>query len=215
MATVVLTKEGSLADHFLAEVRDQNGQRDRRKFRENMENLGLIMAYEISKNLEYRQIETTTSLGVARGRRLTDTPVLVSMLRAGLPFYAGFQKFFHEAEAGFIGIQRVEGSGLPAIKTDYVATPHLDGRTVILVDPMLATGLSITDSLKRIQTNGIPRHVHIATLISTPEGIRQVENNAGVAHTIWTFAVDEKLNGQFYIVPGLGDAGDLSFGEKM
>lgn len=215
MAPVVLTKEGSLADHLLAEVRDKTIQQDRHRFRDNLERLGSIMAYEISKHLEYRTVVTQTSLGSADGRMLRSNPVIIAMLRAGLPFYSGFQKFYSQSEAGFIGIQRVEGKGALTIKMDYVATPRLGGRDVILVDPMLATGMSMTDAIGEFLKNGIPRHLHIATLISTPAGIRQVEAHVGVPHTIWTFAVDEKLNEQFYIVPGLGDAGDLSFGEKM
>ena len=215
MARFVLTKESSLADHILAEVRDKRLQQDRSRFRENVERLGSIMAYEISKKLEYQPVQTETPLGSASGKRLKDSPVLIAMLRAGLPFFSGFQNFFSQSDAGFIGIQRLEGDKMPAIKTDYVATPPLEGRVVILIDPMLATGLSVTDAISRILRNGTPLHIHIATLISTQTGIAQVESNLGVPHSIWTFAVDEKLDERYYIVPGLGDAGDLSFGEKL
>lgn len=215
MAVVVLTREVSLADQFLTEVRDRAVQQDRRRFRENMENLGSIMAYEISKRIEYQPVETATSLGTARGRILKNSPVLITLLRAGLPFYAGFQKLFGQSEAGFVGIQRVEGQETLTIKMDYSATPRLEDQVVILVDPMLATGRSATDSIAEILRNGTPRHIHIASLIATQPGIQQVEKNVRISHTIWTFAIDEELNDKSYIVPGLGDAGDLSFGEKL
>jgi uracil phosphoribosyltransferase len=215
MAAVVLTKEWSLADQFLTEVRDKRIQQDRRRFRENLELLGSIMAYEISRKIEYRVVETETVMGLARGRVMKKSPVLITLLRAGIPFYAGFQKFYGQSDAGFVGIQRVEGGNSITIKMDYAATPRLEGRDVILVDPMLATGKSATDSIAEILRNGTPQHIHIASLIATQPGIRQIEEHVRIAHTIWTFAIDEQLNDKFYIVPGLGDAGDLSFGEKV
>jgi uracil phosphoribosyltransferase len=211
----ILTETTSIADQFLMEMRDTSIQKDRARFRGNMERLGTIMAYEISKVLAFNQITVQSSLGQASSRVLADQPVLLTVLRAGLPFFAGFQKVFDRADAGFVGAMRVEGKDTIKIKMDYVATPDLNGRDVLLIDPMLATGLSITDSVSAVLRNGRPRNLHIASLISARAGIQYVSENVDIPHTIWTFAVDEKLNDLFYIVPGLGDAGDLSFGDKL
>jgi uracil phosphoribosyltransferase len=211
----ILTETTSIADQFLMEMRDKSIQKDRARFRGNMERLGIIMAYEISKALAFKQITVQTSLGEAKARVVADPPVLLTVLRAGLPFFAGFQKVFDRADAGFVGAMRVEGKNTIKIKMDYVATPNLGGRDVLLIDPMLATGLSITDSVSAVLRNGTPRNLHIASLISARAGIEHVKANVNIPHTIWTFAVDETLNDLFYIVPGLGDAGDLSFGDKL
>jgi uracil phosphoribosyltransferase len=211
----ILTDTASIADQFLTELRDKNIQKDRQRFRGNMERLGSIMAYEISKELTFGQIDVEASLGNATGKVLSQPPVLLTVLRAGLPFFAGFQRIFDDSDCGFIGAMRVEGKDTIKIKMDYVATPDLNGRDVLLIDPMLATGLSITDSVAAVLMNGRPRYLHIATLISAKTGIDYVRANIPIPHTIWTFAVDEKLNDLFYIVPGLGDAGDLSFGDKL
>ena len=211
----ILTETTSIADQFLMELRDNSIQKDRARFRGNMERLGTIMAYEISKALAFKQITVQASLGNASSRILADQPVLLTVLRAGLPFFAGFQKIFDRADAGFVGAMRVEGKDTIKIKMDYVATPDLNGRDVLLIDPMLATGLSITDSVSAVLRNGTPRNLHIASLIAAKQGVDYVNANVNLPHTIWTFAIDEKLNELFYIVPGLGDAGDLSFGDKL
>jgi uracil phosphoribosyltransferase len=187
-------------------------------FRRNMERLGSIMAYEISKKLTYRLAQVQTPLGVAKAHVLEEPPVLITILRAGLPFFNGFQEFFHESDCGFVGAYREEGGGHITIKLDYAATPNVNGRHMIVIDPMLATGRSLIDSLKTLSKNGKPAHIHVACMIATPEGLQYVGNNLkpiGIPYTIWSFNVDERLDERFYIVPGLGDAGDLSFGNKI
>jgi uracil phosphoribosyltransferase len=211
----ILTDTASIADDFLRQLRDKEVQKDRQRFRGNMERLGTIMAYEISKVLEFERVSVQALLGTAAARVLKESPILLTVLRAGIPFYSGFLKIFDQSDTGFIGARRVEGGDSIKIKMDYVATPDLNGRVVVLIDPMLATGKSITDCVSAVLRNGTPRHLHIATLISAKAGIDEVMQNVKIPNTIWTFAVDEKLNDLFYIVPGLGDAGDLSFGDKL
>jgi uracil phosphoribosyltransferase len=211
----VLTETTSIADHFLLQLRDKEIQKDRARFRGNMERLGMIMAYEISKTLDFERVAVHAQLGKASANVLKENPILLTVLRAGIPFYTGFLRIFDQSDTGFIGARRVEGGDSVKIKMDYVATPDLQGKIVILIDPMLATGKSITDSVSAVLSNGTPRHLHIATLISAKAGIDEVTQNVKIPNTIWTFAVDEKLNDLFYIVPGLGDAGDLSFGDKI
>ncbi len=208
----------SIGNVFLLSMRDMKTQTNREGFRRNMERLGSIMAYEISKKLKYRSVAVETPLGTARAEIPVQFPVLITILRAGLPFFNGFQEFFHQSDAGFIGAYREEGKGHITIKLDYAATPNVEGREMILVDPMLATGRSLIDALKTLSKNGKPAHLHIACAIATPEGLSYVNNNletTGIPFSIWSFAVDERLDERSYIVPGLGDAGDLSFGNKI
>ena len=207
-------EKNSIANQFLLEVRNKQIQQDRLRFRRNMERLGEIMAYEISQRLSYREEIVDTPLGQSP-LFVPESPVLITVLRAGLPYYAGFQHFFDEADSGFIGAYRKEGEAEIKINLDYLAAPNIKGRTVILIDPMLATGKSALRSINELLKNGTPAHIHIASLLASPEGIAYLKKEIQIPYTIWTFAIDEKLNEQFYIVPGLGDAGDLSFGEKM
>ncbi len=210
-----LTDRDSIASRFLLELRDRSIQADRLRFRGNLQRLGAIMAVEISKELKYQQLTVETPLGKASGHIPEKDPVLLAILRAGLPFYTGFQDIFDRADAGFIGAYRQEGSGEIKIKLDYLATPPVDGREVILIDPMLATGRSVVDAVKTLRKNGAPAHLHVASLVAAPEGVRYLSEHLNLPYTLWTFAVDEKLDERFYIVPGLGDAGDLSFGIKL
>jgi uracil phosphoribosyltransferase len=208
-------EKNSIANQFLLELRDKEVQKDRLRFRKNMERLGEIMAYEISQNLSYRSSNVQTSLGRVK-TNAPDFPILISILRAGLPYFTGFQNYFDHSDCGFIGAYRKESvKDEITINLDYMASPHLEGRTVILIDPMLATGKSLIRSIAELKRNGTPDHIHIASLIAAPQGITFVQKELMENYSIWTFAVDEKLNEQFYIVPGLGDAGDLSFGDKM
>jgi uracil phosphoribosyltransferase len=211
----VLTEQNSIANQFLLELRDKHIQQDRMRFRRNLERLGSIMAYEISKKLAYEKYPVESPLASTTVRVLQEQPVLVTILRAGLPFYQGFQNFFDHSDAGFIGAYRVEGEESISVRLNYLATPGIEGRQLILIDPMLATGRSVTDAVKALLKNGKPSHVHIASLVAAPEGLAFLKENLTLPFTQWTFAVDEKLNHQYYIVPGLGDAGDLSFGEKV
>lgn len=210
-----LGEQNSIANQFLFELRDKVIQADRLRFRRNLERLGEIMAFEISKKLPYKKADVQTSLGEAPLNTLAAEPVLITILRAGLPYFQGFQNYFDKADCGFIGAYRKEGQGDIAIKLDYLATPKLEGKDVILIDPMLATGKSIADALKELQKRGTPKSLHIASLLASPEGISYLTTQLTIPFSLWTFAVDEKLNSQFYIVPGLGDAGDLSFGDKL
>ncbi len=204
----------SIVNTYLAELRDPANQSNRFLFRRNLTRLGQIMAYEISKELTYKQQKVTTPLGV----KTMDIPlldlVLLTVLRAGVPFLEGFQQVFDQADTGFIGAFRVEGSSELKIQAGYIAVPPLEGRTVILLDTMLATGKSVMEVLRLLEGHGRPSQLHLASVISAPEGIRALQQYVKVPASIWTFAVDERLNMEYYIVPGLGDAGDLSYGEK-
>jgi uracil phosphoribosyltransferase len=210
----VLNRTSSIANHFLAELRSKEIQQDRMRFRKNLERLGEIMAYEISKSFSFHERAISTPLGTSNIPMITDQPVLVTILRAGLAYFQGFINFFDQADCGFIGAYRVEDASNLTIKLSYVATQSLEGKTVLIIDPMLATGKSVVDSINAIVANGKPKHIHIVSLVSAPEGMQYVENNVSLPFSLWTCAIDEKLDENFYIVPGLGDAGDLSYGIK-
>jgi uracil phosphoribosyltransferase len=210
----LLASRPSIANQFLKELRDEVIQKDRSRFRRNVERLGEIMAVEISKQLPYRAESVVTPLGTATVQTPAASPVLIAILRAGLPYFNGFQNYFDEADCGFIGAYRHEGEAEITIKMDYLAAPSVAGRIVILIDPMLATGKSISDAVKVLSKHGTPAHVHVAALVAAPEGVQYLAQALQVPHTVWAFVQDEKLDPRSYIVPGLGDAGDLSFGEK-
>lgn len=211
----VLNREDSIANHYLRELRDKTIQQNRLRFRNNVERLGALMAYEISQKMQYEHHTVTTPLGTSSVSLTVNHPVLITVLRAGLPYFNGFQQIFDAADCGFIGAYRKEGEDDLTIALDYLATPSLEGRTVILIDPMLATGQSIQKSLHVLLKHGKPAYVHIAALVAAPEGVDYLTQHLNVPYQIWTWALDEKLNDQYYIVPGLGDAGDLSFGNKL
>lgn len=214
MQVINLGEKNSIANQFVAELRNIQVQTDRLRFRANLEKLGSIMAYEISKTLVYQSQGIQTPLANIQTNVIQTQPVLITVLRAGLPYYQGFQNFFDSAPAGFIGAYRKEGAEIK-INLEYLATPDLTGKTVILIDPMLATGKSIIRAVQELERHGKPAHIHVAALIAAPEGIKYIQDNLKHLATIWTFAVDEKLDHRSYIVPGLGDAGDLSYGEKI
>lgn len=211
----VLNQQNSVANQYLLELRDKSIQQNRALFRKNVERLGELMAYEISKKFHYAPVNVQTPLAYASVNIPTDHPVLITVLRAGLPYFIGFQNIFGEADCGFIGAYRKESEADLTINLDYLATPSLEGRTVILVDPMLATGQSVVKAVNALLKHGTPKHVHVAALVAVPEGVSLVSKNLTVSYEVWTWALDEKLNPLHYIVPGLGDAGDLSFGEKL
>jgi len=210
-----LSEQNSIVNQFLLELRDRHVQQDRMRFRKNMERLGSIMAYEVSKKLSYKKKEIDTPLGKWNTGVLESKPVLISILRAGLVYYQGFLDFFDQSDCGFIGAYRKESENEIEISLEYFAAPSLEKKDVILIDPMLATGRSIVRTIEVLQRHGVPSHIHVAVLVSAPEGIQYLKDNLKIPFTIWTCAIDEKLNHQFYIVPGLGDAGDLSFGDKL
>ncbi len=215
MELIVLGEQNSIANHFLRGLRDKELQQDRMRFRKNLERLGEIMAFEISKKLNFVKIEVETPLGKSVLSVLERDPLLITILRAGLPYFSGFQNFFDTSDCGFIGAYRQESIHGIKVKLDYLATSGINIADVILIDPMLATGRSVLDAVNELLKRGKPTHLHIAALVAAPEGIKYLKETIKIPFTIWTFAVDEKLNQQFYIVPGLGDAGDLSFGEKL
>ncbi len=211
----VLNRQNSVANQFLLELRDKSIQQNRARFRNNIDRLGELMAYEISRKFQYSQVKVQTPLGTSAVNISTDNPVLITVLRAGLPYFIGFQHIFADADCGFIGAYRKESDADLTINLDYLATPSLEGRTLIIIDPMLATGQSVIKSVNALLKHGTPKHVHIAALVAAPEGVELLEKKLSISHDVWTWALDEKLNDLFYIVPGLGDAGDLSFGEKL
>jgi uracil phosphoribosyltransferase len=212
----LLTEHDSIACALVAQLRDKVLQQDAHRYRANTEKLGRIAAYEISKTLAYKAIKVETQLGIAQARTLAEVPVLVVVLRAGLPFYNGFLDMFPESENAFIGAYRQKPNEDHSfeIAMDYVAAPSLEGKTLLLIDPMLATGKSLVRSYEVLQAHGKPARVLVASLIASSEGIDYVTAQMPEAD-IYTFAIDAELNGHKYIVPGLGDAGDLSFGEKL
>lgn len=215
MGVFVLNKENSVANQFLIELRDKNIQQDRMKFRHNLTRLGEVMAYEISKKLAYHQVVVETPLKKTQSFAIKQQPVLITVLRAGLPYFQGFLNYFDQADSGFIGAYRKEGEQELSIQLDYLATPTLQNREVILIDPMLATGNSIIRSVAALLKHGSPSHIYVASLVAAPEGVKNINGHLSVASSLFTVSMDENLNSEFYIVPGLGDAGDLSFGEKI
>jgi len=209
----ILNKKNSAANHFMFEMRDKDIQKDRLKFRNNLKRLGWYMAFEISKSLPFQSVKVETPLGLAKENLLKSDPVLLCILRASMPFFDGFLDVFDKADSGFIGAAREEGEYI-SVNLSYTALPDLTDRTILMIDPMLATGKSIVNTVKKLEETGSPKEIHIAAAIAAPEGIDYISQNLTVKHTIWIFTVDQKLNDKAYIVPGLGDAGDLSFGEK-
>ena len=210
-----LSAQNTIGNQFIAELRDRDIQLDRAKFRKNMKRLGQLMAYEISKRLNFKDEIIQTPLGQTSIQLFSKYPVLLTVMRAGLPYFDGFLDFFDQSDCGFIGAYRQEGSEDIVIQLDYVATPDVHDREVIVVDPMLATGKSFVRSIQALLKHGTPSHIYVASLVASPEGIHFLKENLNVPFSIYTCAVDENLNHQFYIVPGLGDAGDLSFGMKL
>ena len=212
----VLSDTPSLANRFLREMRDVLIQNDRMRFRRNLERMGEIMAYEISKSFDYSPEVIETPLTSTSALTQTEQPVIISVMRASLPFYTGLLNYFDQAESGFIGAFRDESeSGKISIQLGYHASPSIEGKVIILADPMLATGKSLVESIQSILSHGTPKHIHITAIIAAPEGIQYLKENISCSYSLWLGAIDEKLNHQSYIVPGLGDAGDLAFGPKL
>lgn len=214
MIVRILGEEDSIANRYLAELRDPVRQKDRFLFRRNLARLGQVMAYEISKELTYRETGVQTPLGEKRIRLPQSEVVLLTVLRAGVPFLEGFQQVFDQSDTGFIGAFRVEGATELRIQAGYVAVPPLAGKHVILLDTMLATGKSLAEVLRLLNGHGEPAHLYLASVIAAPEGVQFLKETVKAPASLWTFSVDERLNNDYYIVPGLGDAGDLSYGTK-
>lgn len=212
-----LTTQDSLLSRFIAEMRDVEIQGDALRFRRNVERVGEVMAYEISKYLSYTTQSVKTPLGTAQCSFISDTVVLGTILRAGLSFHQGFLSYFDKAENAFVSAYRKHKDRLNFdIFIEYIASPSLEGKTLILVDPMLATGSSMELAYKALQTKGMPREVHLASIIASQNAVDYLQNQLPHENiTLWVAAIDPELNDHAYIVPGLGDAGDLAYGTKL
>lgn len=212
-----LSEQNSILNHFLTQLRDVNIQKDSMRFRKNIERIGEIMSYELSKKLEYKDIAVQTPLGVKHTTTIAEDIVLCSILRAGLALHQGFMNFFDDAENGFISAYRhhYNNDDNFDILVEYKATPTLTNKSLILIDPMLATGQSLVAVLNKLLADHNPTQIHIAVVIAAPEGIKFLEENLPDTCNLWVAALDEKLNEKDYIIPGLGDAGDLAYGNKL
>lgn len=216
MTSHIFSEETSLFNLVLAQMRDVDIQKDAMRFRFNLERLGYMFAYEISKTLRYKEVEVQTPLGIAQGRQLEDQVVLATILRAGLPLHEGMLRMFDNAQNAFIAAYRKYGRDYKfTIQLEYMACPSLEGKILILSDPMLATGSSMLLTYQDLLKKGQPLHTHIVSPIASREGYEflcRKMPQKGV--TLWIGAIDQELTTKSYIVPGLGDAGDLAFGEK-
>lgn len=211
-----LSQQTSVFNQYMAEIRDVKVQTDSMRFRRNLERVGELMAYEISKTLIYESRVIKTPLGESECSVLVSQPVLATILRAGLPMHQGFLNYFDRAENTFVSAYRIHHNDDDAfdVEVEYLASPALEGKTVILCDPMLATGSSMVLAYKALLERGTPAHIHVATVIASEQGIDFIRQNMPPETTIWTGAVDKDLTPRSYIVPGLGDAGDLAYGSK-
>ena len=216
MKVINFADQHSLASQYLAEMRDVNVQTDSLRFRRNLERLGEIMAYEISKTLKYKEVDIQTPLAVAGCPMIDDKVVLATIFRAGLPFHQGFLNFFDHAENAFVSAYRKykEKENFD-VCIEYLASPRLDGKTLIICDPMLATGASMELSFRALLTKGQPAHIHVASVIASSAAVEYIRKTFPEDRTtIWVGVIDPEINSHSYIVPGLGDAGDLAYGTK-
>ncbi|TBW29172.1 uracil phosphoribosyltransferase [Gramella sp. KN1008] len=212
-----LLKTNSIATKFVSQLRDINIQVDRMRFRRNIERLGEILAYELSKELHYKEEEISTPLGKSKLSLPKDEVVICSILRAGLPLHQGVLNYFDDAENSFISAYRhhPDNDEKFEILVEYLASPSLEGKTLILADPMLATGRSFANVLKALEPMGKPSKIHLVSVIGSDEGIEYLKSVFPEDSKLWIATIDHELNSKGYIVPGLGDAGDLCFGSKM
>ena len=211
----ILSNEVSLVNSWINELRNVEVQTDRMKFRRNMERIGEIAAFEISKKLDYKEMEITTPLDKIKVREIAVQPVITTILRAGVPLFQGVLNYFDKADCGFVAAYRKHDmNDYFSIKQDYLTCPNIEGRPLIVADPMLATGASLIEALKDLLTHGKPSQIHIVAAIASRQGAEAIRTAYPEAH-IWIGAIDEELTSKGYITPGLGDAGDLSFGEKL
>ena len=210
-----LSKQSSVVNMYMAELRDINVQSDSMRFRANIERIGAIMGYEISKKLEYVNKEVTTPLGIAQVPVLREQPVIATILRAGLPLHHGILGVLDKADNAFISAYRKHHSdGTFEISLDYISCPDMENRVVIICDPMLATGASLVKTMQFIKEAGNPSEIHIACALACTVGLEYVQRAEPKA-TIWCGDIDDELTAKGYIVPGLGDAGDLAYGVKV
>lgn len=211
----IIGNNNSIFNQFITELRNVNIQQDPMRFRRNLERIGEIFAYEISKHLSFKEVEVTTPLGIAKCTIPADKPVVATILRAGLPLHQGILNYFDRADNAFISAyRRHHKDGTFEIAVEYLSSPDLTDRVVILTDPMLATGKSMVLGYEAMLRNGTPAHTHIVAVISSVDGLEYVKKHLPKNVTLWIGVVDEELTAHAYIVPGLGDAGDLAFGTK-
>lgn len=211
----LLSLHNSLLNRFVAEIRDAVIQKDRMRFRRNLERIGEVAAMEISRKMDFETKEVVTPLGIANVSLPKEEPILATILRAGLPLHQGLLNYFDHADNAFISAYRKHHKdGSFDIRLEYLSSPELTNRLVILSDPMLATGQSIVMTYKAMLEKGKPAHTHIVAALASTEGVEYVKKHLPQGITLWLGAVDDELTAQSYIVPGLGDAGDLAFGEK-
>ena len=212
-----LEKTDSVFNQYMAELRDATIQQDRMRFRRNLERIGEIMAYEISKSFEYDDEEVTTPLGVKQLRTMREQPVIATILRAGLPFHNGMLSMFDQADSAFIAAYRKydKNEEDSEIRVEYYSSPDIENRILILCDPLLATGESIVKTLNGLMDDMMPKEIHIAVAVASQDGLDYVERTMSrLPVTIWVGSVDEELTARAYVVPGIGDVGDLAYGEK-
>jgi len=211
-----LSETNSLIGEWLSEIRSMEIQTDRMRFRRNMERVGEIAAYEISKTLEYEDKEVQTPLGIATCRVLKQQPVLATILRAGLALHQGLLHYFDKADHAFISAYRKHNrDGSFEISLEYVSSPSVEGQVLIISDPMLATGSSLVKTIEHLEDLGKPKHIHLVVAIACTVGIEYVLRHSNTPISIWAGDIDDELTAKGYIVPGLGDAGDLAFGNKL
>ena len=210
-----LSEQNSIFNHFIAEIRDHVIQKDAMRFRRNLERIGEILGYELSKTLSYSKTEVTTPLGVSELELLDNQPVIATILRAGLPLHQGVLNYFDKAENSFISAyRRHHKSGEFEIYVDYLASPSIEDKTVILTDSMLATGQSMVSVYKALLKMGSPKKIHLVVAIASQEAVDFVMSKLPRNTELWVGVIDSELTAQSYIVPGLGDAGDLAYGIK-
>lgn len=211
----VLSHQFSLVNSWINDLRNVDVQQDRMKFRRNLERIGEIAAFEISKTLEQKNIEITTPLDKITSQEIAIQPVITTILRAGVPLFQGLLNYFDKADCGFVAAYRQhDANDYFSIKQDYLTCPDLNGRPLIVADPMLATGASLIEAIKDLLNHGKPSELHIVAAIASQQGVETIQKAYPDAK-IWVGVVDEKLTTKGYITPGLGDAGDLSYGEKL
>jgi uracil phosphoribosyltransferase len=217
MNIINLGEQKTLLNQFVAELRDEKIQTDSMRFRRNLERVGEIFAYEISKTLKYEEKQVITPLGIASVFLPIEKPVLATILRAGLPLHQGLLNYFDTADNSFISaFRKYSKDGTFHIELEYISCPKLDDRILIICDPMIATGSSIILAYNALIANGMPQHIHIVTVIISKDAIKKMQKTLNLKNlTIWTGAIDEELTVKSYIVPGIGDAGDLAYGSKV
>jgi len=214
----ILSQQNTVLNKFIAQIRDKSVQSDSMRFRRNMERIGEITAYELSKELNYTPRTVETPLGEAVVQQIDDRIVIATILRAGLPFHQGFLNYFDDAQNAFVSAYRKSTKdGKFTVKVEYISCGDLEGKTLLLVDPMLATGSSLVLAYNALcERGGTPAHTHVASVIASEQGVDYVmKNMPRQTTTVWVAAVDEELTSRSYIVPGIGDAGDLAYGEKI